>query len=327
VSPTCNGSTVVGLGIQTAIPIMYNAMLMKTTGSSYLRYRTWTLQAAKNLFPTSCNEFNTVKAAWDAVSVPAQAADPTCGAPTPGCINGTFAGAGVPIAIPDFPGAAITSNATVTGNGTVASLSLSLNITHTFRGDLVVTLIGPDGTSFLVSNRAGGSADNIILTNQPISNFNGRVAAGNWQIRVQDLEGADVGTLNSWSIAIVGDCGGGGGTWSGSANPNVATVDNGQVCSSLTVSATGGNAAQARLDVSGRHDFCRVLSGTLAHNGTTVTAFPTNTFPTSGPCNFAFTSRAVPGLSGDAAGTWTLCIRDNDAFGDTGRLNTWSVHN
>jgi Zn-dependent metalloprotease len=78
-STTCNGTTVVGLGPQNAIRIMYNAMLMKTTGASYLRYRTWTLQAAINLFPGSCTQFNTVKAAWDAVSVPAQAGDPTCG--------------------------------------------------------------------------------------------------------------------------------------------------------------------------------------------------------------------------------------------------------
>ncbi|MDX6264458.1 MAG: hypothetical protein QOH84_6146 [Kribbellaceae bacterium] len=76
--PTCNSSTVTGLGIQKAIKIMYNAMLMKTSSSSYLKYRTWTLTAAKNLYPGSCAEFNTVKAAWDAVSVPAQAADPTC---------------------------------------------------------------------------------------------------------------------------------------------------------------------------------------------------------------------------------------------------------
>ncbi len=78
-STTCNGSTgLVGVGIQTAGKIMYNAMLMKTTGASYLKYRTWTLQAAKNLTPGNCATFNTVKAAWDAVSVPAQAADPTC---------------------------------------------------------------------------------------------------------------------------------------------------------------------------------------------------------------------------------------------------------
>jgi hypothetical protein len=79
-SPTCNSSTVTGVGIQNAIKIMYNAMLMKTSGVSYLKYRTWTLTAAKNLFPGSCTEFNTVKAAWDAVSVPAQSADPTCSA-------------------------------------------------------------------------------------------------------------------------------------------------------------------------------------------------------------------------------------------------------
>ena len=77
-SPTCNSSTVTGIGIQKAIRIMYNAMLMKTSSSSYLKYRTWTLTAAKNLYPGSCAEFNTVKAAWDAVSVPAQTGDPTC---------------------------------------------------------------------------------------------------------------------------------------------------------------------------------------------------------------------------------------------------------
>jgi len=77
-SPTCNSSSVTGLGIQKAARIMYNAMLMKTSSASYLKYRTWTLTAAKNLYPGSCTEFNTVKAAWDAVSVPAQTADPTC---------------------------------------------------------------------------------------------------------------------------------------------------------------------------------------------------------------------------------------------------------
>jgi len=83
-SSTCNSSTVTGLGIQNAIKIMYNAMLMKTSSSSYLKYRTWTLTAAKNLFPGSCTQFNTVKAAWDAVSVPAQSGDPTCtGGTTP----------------------------------------------------------------------------------------------------------------------------------------------------------------------------------------------------------------------------------------------------
>jgi len=79
VSTTCNNTTITGLGVQNALKIFYNAMLTKTSGSSYLKYRTWTLTAAKNLFPGSCTEFNTVKAAWDAISVPAQSGDPTCG--------------------------------------------------------------------------------------------------------------------------------------------------------------------------------------------------------------------------------------------------------
>ena len=39
-SPTCNSSTVTGVGIQKAEQIMYNAMLMKTSTSSYLKYHT-----------------------------------------------------------------------------------------------------------------------------------------------------------------------------------------------------------------------------------------------------------------------------------------------
>ena len=77
-SPTCNSSTITGIGIQTAGKIFYNAMLAKTTSMSYLKYRTATLNAAKNLFPGSCTNFNVVKAAWDAISVPAQSGDPTC---------------------------------------------------------------------------------------------------------------------------------------------------------------------------------------------------------------------------------------------------------
>jgi Zn-dependent metalloprotease len=79
-SPTCNNSTVTGLGVETAMKIMYNAMLLKNSNSSYPQYRVLTLQAAKSLFPGSCTEFDTVKAAWDAVSVPAQNGEPTCSA-------------------------------------------------------------------------------------------------------------------------------------------------------------------------------------------------------------------------------------------------------
>jgi Zn-dependent metalloprotease len=76
VSPTCNGSTVTGLGIQQAGKIFYNAMLMKTSTSSYPKYRVWTLTSSKALYGTAA--CNTVKAAWNAISVPAQKGEPAC---------------------------------------------------------------------------------------------------------------------------------------------------------------------------------------------------------------------------------------------------------
>ena len=79
-SPTCNGSTVTGLGIQTAGKIFYNGLLLKTSNWTHGAARKATLQAAVNLYgTTNCTNFNTVKAAWDAISVPAQSGEATCG--------------------------------------------------------------------------------------------------------------------------------------------------------------------------------------------------------------------------------------------------------
>ena len=48
-----------------------------------------------------------------------------------------------------------------TGNGP-ASASISVNIIHTYKGDLKVDLVAPDGTLYNIHNRTGGSADNVI---------------------------------------------------------------------------------------------------------------------------------------------------------------------
>ncbi|MEU3915469.1 M28 family peptidase [Streptomyces sp. NPDC029721] len=76
-SSTCNQSTVTGAGIQNAGKIFYGGMLLKTSSMSYKKYRTATLSSAKTL-DASCDLFNKTKAAWDAISVPAQSGDPTC---------------------------------------------------------------------------------------------------------------------------------------------------------------------------------------------------------------------------------------------------------
>ncbi|WP_156893581.1 M28 family peptidase [Actinokineospora enzanensis] len=76
-SPTCNNSTVTGVGIQNAGKVFYGAMLLKTSGMTYKKYRVATLAAAKSLDAT-CNLFNKTKAAWDAITLPAQTGETTC---------------------------------------------------------------------------------------------------------------------------------------------------------------------------------------------------------------------------------------------------------
>jgi hypothetical protein len=106
------------------------------------------------------------------------------------------------VSIPDNNTTGVTSNITVsgrTGNGQ-ASTPVAVNIVHTYSGDLVVDLIAPDGSVYNISNRAGGSADNI---NKTVNiNLSGEVLNGTWKLRAKDLAAADVGYINSWSITF-----------------------------------------------------------------------------------------------------------------------------
>lgn len=170
-SPTCNGSTVTGISERTAATIFYNAMLSKTAGMTYLRYRTATLNAAKNLTPGSCTNFNTIKAAWDAVSVPAQAADPTCavgGAVTvtnPGAKSGTVGTAIAPFTLTASPAATYTWTASGLPAGlTIGSTTGTVSGTPTTAGTFTVTATatsaaGSGSTSFTFTiSPAGGGA-------------------------------------------------------------------------------------------------------------------------------------------------------------------------
>jgi len=212
-STTCNGTTMTGLGIQKAMKIMYNAMLIKTSSSSYLKYRTWTLTAAKNLYPGSCTEFNAVKAAWTAVSVPAQTADPTCTtsttAPTtsptatPTATSGTCIGTNATdVSVPDA-GSAVYSDITISGCARAASATstIAVNIVHTYRGDLQVDLVAPDGTVYsLKATSTSDSADNVSTTYT--KNLSSETANGTWRLKVQDLYSADTGTIDTWTLTV-----------------------------------------------------------------------------------------------------------------------------
>jgi zinc metalloprotease ZmpA len=70
-SPTCNGSSVTGIGLTKAEKIWYRALTVYMTSSTtYAGARTATLNAARDLFGgTASTEYATVAAAWSAVNV------------------------------------------------------------------------------------------------------------------------------------------------------------------------------------------------------------------------------------------------------------------
>ncbi len=101
--------------------------------------------------------------------------------------------------IPDA-GAAVESPITITGRPGNASAATEVNvdIVHTYRGDLTVDLVGPDGTVYSLLNRSGGSADNV---NQTFTvNASAQTVDGTWKLRVRDLAAIDVGYIQQWRI-------------------------------------------------------------------------------------------------------------------------------
>jgi aminopeptidase S len=83
-------------------------------------------------------------------------------------------------------------------------VTVDTNITHTFRGDLVIQVVAPNGQIATLSNRAGGAADNFVATGLDISaSFTATASpSGQWRLFVRDLAAADVGTINSFALHI-----------------------------------------------------------------------------------------------------------------------------
>ncbi|RSM42332.1 peptidase M4 family protein [Amycolatopsis balhimycina DSM 5908] len=297
-SPTCNSSSVTGIGVQKAGQIFYNGLLKKTSSWNHKAARKATLEAALALFPDSCTEFNATKAAWNAISVTAGTGEPVCGgdpdyAVTLSSATGfvrpggsasvtvnteltsgtaqsiTLSAAGLPadatatfspatvqagdsstltittssttpegtgqititadgtatdhtaqyaltvdssvcppvtnstrLDIPDYPGAAVSSTSTVAGCARNASdtTKVEVHITHTYRGDLVLDLIAPDGTSYRLKGSSSDSADDIDATYTV--NASTEAANGDWKLQIKDAAAIDTGYLSSWTLTI-----------------------------------------------------------------------------------------------------------------------------
>ncbi len=141
------------------------------------------------------------------------------------------------LAIPDNSALGVSSNIIISNQpGTVGSVNVLLDITHTFIGDLLVTLSNGTQSIELIArpkmpNASVCSTSNIesirltddsplsINTNcgsinpafptgdyaphASLSAFNGLSVNGTWTLKVEDLASRDLGTLNNWGLEFV----------------------------------------------------------------------------------------------------------------------------
>jgi subtilisin-like proprotein convertase family protein len=130
----------------------------------------------------------------------------------------------VPHGIPDV--SQLTSTLPISRFGRVKDIAVHIGkITHSYDGDLQITLIAPDGTRSLLVDQRGGASDNFVNTtitpdqgaslNSAVGPFTGTYIAdgdlskmigvqeqGTWKLEIKDLSSGNVGTLVSWGIEI-----------------------------------------------------------------------------------------------------------------------------
>ncbi|WP_405574441.1 reprolysin-like metallopeptidase [Winogradskyella sp. Asnod2-B02-A] len=110
----------------------------------------------------------------------------------------------------------------VPDNFTIESLKFNVDIAHTYVGDLLVRLIHPDGTTEVnVWSGNCSDNDNILIEfednasdidcaltgsgntynpSEPLSEFTGLNAQGDWEILIADFYSGDTGILQNWSL-------------------------------------------------------------------------------------------------------------------------------
>ena len=131
------------------------------------------------------------------------------------------------LAIPDNTPAGLTNViavSTIPAGATITGLSVTLNIAHTWDGDLDISLMGANGTTIELTTDNGGSGDNYtntVLSSTGVNPVTGgtapftgtflpegnlstlySLANGNWSLIIGDDASGDTGTLNDWSLSI-----------------------------------------------------------------------------------------------------------------------------
>lgn len=89
---------------------------------------------------------------------------------------------------------------TAPAGAAVTGVDVSYSFTHTYWGDLVITLIAPNGAQTVLRNRVGTSTSGTELQRMYTTALNGAPVAGTWILRVNDAVASDAGTLLDFQV-------------------------------------------------------------------------------------------------------------------------------
>ncbi|MBI3195811.1 MAG: PD40 domain-containing protein [Ignavibacteriae bacterium] len=109
--------------------------------------------------------------------------------------------------IPDN-GSSVNSDLLLTGapaNATITKIKIYYEIRHTFIGDLKVWLTAyynGGWHDFILKNREGGSADDIVETRDNLTTWNGASPNQTWYLVVQDFATGDVGYIDFFELWV-----------------------------------------------------------------------------------------------------------------------------
>ncbi len=100
--------------------------------------------------------------------------------------------------IPDNNSTGVSSPVSVSAPGSAGSVTVDVNIIHTYIGDLVVDLIAPDNTVYNLHNRSGSGTDNLQRSFSV--NVGAKSRVGTWKLRATDRAAQDNGHIESWTF-------------------------------------------------------------------------------------------------------------------------------
>ena len=108
----------------------------------------------------------------------------------------------VDVAIPEYPGPAVTSAIALSGCGGMAPATsrVEVHVIHPARGNLRIDLLAPDGTVYLLQAPSSDTGDDIHTTYEV--DLSSETRDGNWRLRLRDRRASNVGFLDSWTLTL-----------------------------------------------------------------------------------------------------------------------------